>query len=325
MTHERARVAAAGREEGKSRLGRADLHIHTLASDGVASVEEVLAYVERETDLDVIAVSDHERADAALAGRALARARGLRIDVIVGEEITTRGGHLLALFLQERIRPLQSLRTTIAAVHEQGGLAIAAHPLAPYPICASARAIRRLQADPDPRFHLDGLEAFNPTSAGRTHHAKVVALADELGTAATGGSDAHLLEAIGTAYTTFPGRTAEDLRHAIEERRTGWHGEFWTFGFQVQMYGRQLRKYSRDIRDDLRGALLGTGTGRDLGYPGGRLRPPRYVGPDGAGDRREAIGGGGAVERRDEIAGRRRGTAHGATEAETLTEREAAP
>jgi len=265
-------------DEPAERLGRADPHVHTLASDGVGSVEEILDHVERQTDLDVIGISDHERIDAGLAARSLARERGSRVEVIVAEEITTRGGHLLALFLEERIRPLQSLRATIAEVHEQGGLAIAAHPLAPYPICASGRAIRRLQADSDARFHLDALEAFNPTSAGRSHHAKVVALADELGMAAVGGSDGHLLEAIATGYTTFPGRTAEDLRCAILEHRTGWHGEFWTIGFEVQMYRRQLRKYGRDIRDDLRGALLRTRTGRDLGYPGGRLRPPRFTG-----------------------------------------------
>jgi predicted metal-dependent phosphoesterase TrpH len=152
-------------DDGPDRLGRADLHIHTLASDGVAGIDEILDHVEQHTDLDVIGIADHERVDAALAARALARARNSRVEVIVGEEVTTRGGHLLALFLQERVRPLQSFRATIAAVHEQGGLAIAAHPLAPYPICASGRSIRRLQADPDPRFHLDALEAFNPTSA----------------------------------------------------------------------------------------------------------------------------------------------------------------
>ncbi|HET9522021.1 MAG TPA: hypothetical protein VFO73_13315, partial [Candidatus Limnocylindrales bacterium] len=94
-----------------ARLGRADLHIHTLASDGTASIEEILAYVENETDLDVIAIADHERVDAALAARAIARARGLRAEVVVGEEVSTVGGHLLALFIEERIRPLRSLRT----------------------------------------------------------------------------------------------------------------------------------------------------------------------------------------------------------------------
>ena len=266
-------------DRGRAERGRADLHVHSLASDGVASVEQILEYVERNLDLDVIGIADHERVDAALAARRLALSRGSRVEVIVAEEVTTRGGHVLALFIEERIRPLQSLRATVAQVHEQGGLAVAAHPLAPYPICVSGRSIRRLQVDPDPRFRFDALEAFNPSSAGRSHHARVVALADELRVATVGGSDAHLLEAIASGVTTFPGRSAEDLRRAILDRTTGWHGEFWTFGFQVAMYGRQLRKYSRDIRDDLRGALLRDGTGRDLGYPGGQLRPPRYTGP----------------------------------------------
>jgi len=259
------------------RPGRADLHIHTLASDGTASVSEILDHVERTGHLDVIAISDHERIDAALAAQALLARRAAHLEVIVGEEITTRGGHLLALFLEERVRPLQALRETIAQVHEQGGLAIAAHPLAPYPICISGRAIRRLQADPDPRYHLDGIETFNPSSAGKTHHAKAVALADDLSLTGLGGSDAHMLDAIGSGYTTFAGRTAQDLRAAIEEGRTGWHGEFWSFGYQVAMYGRQLRKYGRDIRDDLLGTVGRRGTGRDLGYPGGRLRPPRLL------------------------------------------------
>ena len=66
------------------RLGRADVHIHTLASDGTAGVVEILDHVEGSTDLDVIAITDHERIDAALVGRAMARDRGLRFEVIVG-------------------------------------------------------------------------------------------------------------------------------------------------------------------------------------------------------------------------------------------------
>src|SRR6185369_7822902 len=95
-------AAVAGR-------GRADLHIHTLASDGTAGVAAILDHVERRTDLDIIAISDHERIDAAVAARAMAVDRGLRAEVIVGEEVTTLGGHLLALFVEERIRPLRTL------------------------------------------------------------------------------------------------------------------------------------------------------------------------------------------------------------------------
>jgi predicted metal-dependent phosphoesterase TrpH len=258
------------------RLGRADLHVHTLASDGTSGVEEILAHAVDVARLDVIAVTDHERIDAALAARALAKARKLPIDVVVGEEVTTRGGHLLALFIESPIRPLRSLRSTIAAIHRQGGLAIPAHPLVPYPLCAQAFALRRLLADPDPAVHPDGLETFNPTALGRPWHGRVVRFAEEHGLAAVGSSDAHTASAVGTGHTSFPGRTAEDLRLAILARRTHAHGEFHDSRGQLGTFALQLRKYSRDARDEVRGRLLRDGTGRDHGYPGGRLRPPRY-------------------------------------------------
>jgi predicted metal-dependent phosphoesterase TrpH len=51
------------------RPGRADLHIHTVASDGTATVATILDHVAAAGDLDVIAITDHERIDAALAAR----------------------------------------------------------------------------------------------------------------------------------------------------------------------------------------------------------------------------------------------------------------
>jgi predicted metal-dependent phosphoesterase TrpH len=262
--------------DAAQRLGRADLHIHTLASDGTAGIEEILDHVERLTDLDVIAISDHERIDAALAARSMARDRGLRAEVVVGEEVTTLGGHLLALYLEEPIRPYRSLRTTILAVHDAGGLAVPAHPLVPYPLCAQGWILRRLLADPDPRAHPDALETFNPTSLGKPWHKRVVRFADTHGLAHIGNSDAHALEAIGTGWTTFPGRDAADLRRAIEARATEHGGDFHATAGQLGTFGQQLRKRGRDARDEVAGRVKRDGTGRDHGYPGGRLRPPRY-------------------------------------------------
>lgn len=256
-------------------LGRADLHIHTLASDGTSGIVEILDRVEHETDLDVIAITDHERLDAALAARTIARQRGLRVEVVVGEEVSTLGGHLLALFIEERIRPLRTLRATIADVHEQGGLAIPAHPLVPYPLCAQGWVLRRLIADRDPRVRPDAIEAFNPTMLGRPWHGRVVRFAAAHGLPTVGNSDAHAAEAVGTGWTTFPGRSADDLRAAIADGRTRHHGSFHGTGGQFHTFGRQLRKYGRDARDTIGGRLRRDGTGRDLGYPGGRHRPPR--------------------------------------------------
>jgi predicted metal-dependent phosphoesterase TrpH len=248
------------------RLGRADLHIHTLASDGTAGVVDILDHVERNTELDVIAITDHERIDAALAGRSIARDSGMRVEVVVGEEVTTLGGHLLALWLEAPIKPFRSLRSTIAAVHDQGGVAIPAHPLVPYPLCAQGFVLRRLLAD-EPRFRPDAIEAFNPTTLGRPWHARVVRFAEEHGLARVGNSDAHSLEAVGTGWTTFAGHDGEALRAAIAAGTTHQHGSFHPTGEQLGTFGRQLRKYGRDMRDNVGGVLRGDGTRRDLGYP----------------------------------------------------------
>jgi predicted metal-dependent phosphoesterase TrpH len=258
------------------RPGRADLHIHTLASDGTAGIEAILDHVERWTDLDVIAISDHERIDAALAARAMARDRGLRAEVVIGEEVTTLGGHLLALYIDRPIRPFRSLRTSILAVHEAGGLAIPAHPLVPLPLCAQGWMLRRLLDDPDPAARPDGLETFNPTSLGKPWHRRVVRFADDHGLAHLGNSDAHALEAIGSGWTTFPGHDATELRHAIETRATEHGGTFHETAGQLGTFGQQLRKRGRDARDEVAGRVKRDGTGRDHGYPGGRRRPPRF-------------------------------------------------
>ena len=248
------------------RRGRADLHIHTVASDGTAGVEEILEHVEHATDLDVIAITDHERIDAAVAAQALARNRGLRVEVVVGEEVTTLGGHLLALWIETPIKPFRSLRSTIAAVHDQGGVAIPAHPLVPYPLCAQGFVLRRLLAD-EPRYRPDAIEAFNPTTLGRPWHGRVVRFAEEHGLARVGNSDAHSLEAIGTGYTTFDGHDGAALRSALDAGTTHHHGTFHATGDQLGTFGRQLRKYGRDMRANVGGRLRGDGTRRDLGYP----------------------------------------------------------
>ncbi len=126
------------------------------------------------------------------------------------------------------------------------------------------------------------LETFNPTILGRPAHARVTEFADEHGLARVGNSDAHALAAIGSGWTTFPGHDAADLRRSIEARTTEHGGTFHPTVGQLGTFGLQLRKRGRDARDELGGRLRRDGTGRDHGYPGGRLRPPRFeqAGPE---------------------------------------------
>jgi predicted metal-dependent phosphoesterase TrpH len=234
--------------------GRADLHIHSIASDGVSSVGQILDAAEL-AGLAVIAITDHDRIEAALAAQALARTRGSPVDVVIGEEVSSRGGHVLGLYLEQRIRPWQSLRSTVAQIHEQGGLAIIAHPLVPYPLCASARSIRALLADPDTAFHPDGMEAFNPTTARMRWSQRAPAFAAQTGLTALANSDSHRAADIGAAFTTFAGSTAGDLRAAILAGETEWEGTAYTWRAQVSTFGQQMAKRGRLVRDYVKGAL----------------------------------------------------------------------
>ncbi len=263
-------------DELEPRRGRADLHIHTWASDGTSSVLQILDHVAAAGTLDVIAITDHERIDAALAGRQIALDRGLAFEVVVGEEVTTRGGHLVGLFLESPVPPMKSLAWSIEAIHDQGGLAIPAHPLVPHPMCAQGSALRKLFASDNPAVRPDTVETFNPTAFGRFRHGAVLRFAEELGLAQFGASDAHAAEAIGTVWTSFPGQTAADVRAAVLAATTRHHGSFHGSVGQLGTFSHQLRKYARDGRDELAGRIRRDGTGRDHGYPGGRQRPPRF-------------------------------------------------
>jgi predicted metal-dependent phosphoesterase TrpH len=198
--------------------GRADLHMHTNASDGWPTPQELVEHAARRASLNVIAVTDHDTIEGALRAREYAAKRA-RLQVIVGEEVSSRDGHIVALFLERRVRPGMSAAATVHAIHDQGGLAIAVHPF-----WRTERVVRNgrvhgvgwLAAELD----FDGIEVENATPGFYVFNQLAHRLNMGLGAAALGSSDAHILDAVGRAYTEFPGKTPEALRTAIESGTT---------------------------------------------------------------------------------------------------------
>src|SRR5579885_2624931 len=126
---ERRRQMTAQQALDFGKLGSADLHMHSTYSDGTASIEQILEHVQHNTDLDVIALTDHDVIEGSLRARDLWAKGKYRFDFIVGEEVTTKEGHLLGLFIEKRIPTGLCMERSIDLIHEQGGLAIVAHPL----------------------------------------------------------------------------------------------------------------------------------------------------------------------------------------------------
>jgi predicted metal-dependent phosphoesterase TrpH len=204
-------------------MGFADLHIHSSFSwDGIVPVASILAYVAKSTDMQVVAISDHNRIEGALEAVALAPNYGL--EVVPGCEISTAEGHLLALFVTQVIPAGLSLTETILRVGALGGLCVAPHPMAgKISQSLSEEAIIRALQNPQVRDIFVGMESYNAGNVGwlyRDGNLRAGRLAQRLRLAQLGASDAHMLPSIGSGKTSFPGKTAQDLRQALIQRQT---------------------------------------------------------------------------------------------------------
>ncbi len=211
---------------GEDAFGRADLHLHTRASDGLMSARDLVDHVARKTDLDIIAVTDHDETSASLEAREWAIRQGYKIQVVPGVEVTTRDGHLLALWIDERPPALRSLQATAEWVLARGGLCIAPHPFTRWTHSLNLSSLRVAVE----LGLIAGMETFNASLAGRASRPHAVRFATQHGLAGLGASDAHMLSMVGLACTRFAGRTPADLRRAIEHRTVQAEGRFATPG-----------------------------------------------------------------------------------------------
>jgi len=221
-------------------LHTADLHVHTTISDGHSSPEEVIAFTLAHTSVTMIAITDHDQIHG--AKRAAVAAAGTRLQVIIGEEISSRDGHILAYFIHERIAPGMSTRDTIRAIHEQGGLAVCAHPYDwMVRSCGRAGLLRRASG-PDAEWQFDAIETLNASLRPRAANTQAAAAASLLGLPMVGGSDSHCVTTIGYGYTNFVGTTPDDLHAAIAQHRTTAAGRHWSWGDMAEAGAKLLTR-----------------------------------------------------------------------------------
>jgi predicted metal-dependent phosphoesterase TrpH len=202
-------------------VGLADPHCHTTASDGMVRPAELVAAA-LAAGLDLIAITDHDT--MASADEVYQRGAEAGLAVVKGQEVTTRWPaqtHVLGWFLERPVPSGRSLEDTVAAIQEQGGLAVVPHPFMPtyFASCQPGMLARLIESR-----RLDGLELVHtaPTTRGRQRSLEAFyeAHVERLG-AALGGSDSHFgRHDLGVVVCEFPGRTAEDFRTAVRQRRT---------------------------------------------------------------------------------------------------------
>ncbi len=236
----------------------------------MTDASQILDYVEEKTDLDVIAITDHDDIRGAWKAREIWANRRYRFDVVMGIEITSIQGHLIALFVEEPITSLIELDVAIDATHQQGGLCVIPHPMSWLTRSLDRRSILRVMDDRSNGIYFDAIETATGSAVGELWVKKARNLnRTHLSLAEVGGSDSHFPVMIGCAYTQFRGKTTSDLKRsmvngtttAISGRRPGM-GEIG-FGTLVQQTWRGLSTtprtmgLSRTARSFVRGIFGG--------------------------------------------------------------------
>ncbi len=203
-----------GQDSPEPGLMKMDLHCHSEASaDCITPIAQMPARC-LERAIRVQAITDHNEIWGALQLRDLVAAEQLPLTIIVGEEVSTREGEIIGLFLQEKIDAGLTPEETVERILDQGGLVLLPHGFDP---------LKRFRLSDVARERVAGsihiVETFNARISRPTWNRVAVSWAEEHGKLMSAGSDSHTLADIGEAWVEAPRQpvtTPEELLRALQ-------------------------------------------------------------------------------------------------------------
>ena len=191
-----------------------DTHIHSKYSkDSITPLEDIIKY-SKQIGLNAIAITDHDVIEGTWAIRKLEH-EGLIL--IPGEEVSSSEGHIIALGITDYIKPLQTPAETVDQIHDNAGIAIAAHPYCYY---------RSGVGDIVRSLNVDAMETKNSRFIlGVSNYlAKKVSVKNKI--PEVGASDAHFIKGIGRCYSEIPDcDSVDEILKNIKKGKSKAYGE----------------------------------------------------------------------------------------------------
>ena len=192
-------------------MKRIEFHVHTKASkDSLLGAHLLLARC-RVRGIDAIAITDHNEVSFALKYKEYFKKHG--VEIIPGEEIFTKEGEIIGLYLKERIKPGLSPEDTIAEIRRQGGLVYVPHP---YDV-KRAKTVLRPEALARIASQVDLIEKHNVRNIETGYSIKQNAIAEKYGLRKVVGSDAHTFYEVGRNYCLVESVSRPDLLRELSE------------------------------------------------------------------------------------------------------------
>jgi predicted metal-dependent phosphoesterase TrpH len=198
---------------------RVDFHSHTIASKDSLTRPEILVRTCRRKGLDRIVVTDHNSIEGALAARALDPEL-----VIVGEEIMTSRGEILASYVREAVPRGLTPQETIHRLRDQGAFISVSHPFDSY-----RSGAWKLEDLLEIASLVDAIEIFNARCMIAADNQKAIQFARAHTLPGTAGSDGHAAYELGAARLILPQFSGPDeLRGVIRQGQVEGHRSgFW--------------------------------------------------------------------------------------------------
>ncbi len=199
---------------------RVEFHCHTYYSDDSLTSPQALLETCQRKQIDRLVVTDHNIIGGALEAQQLDPQR-----FIVGEEVRTTTGELLAFFVQEAVPRGLAPPQAIERLREQGAFISVSHPMDRMRGWQPSALLEILP-------YIDALETFNSRCMWPGWNKKALRFARQHNLPGTSGSDAHTLEEVGRATMLIEDFSdAEGLRRVIRQavphnRLSGWGVHF---------------------------------------------------------------------------------------------------
>jgi predicted metal-dependent phosphoesterase TrpH len=208
---------------------KADLHVHSMYSADSIITPKELVFFAKKRGLTAVAVTDHNQVEGA---RKIASETDFLI--IPGTEVSSLDGHIIGLNVQEAIPKGLTADETVDRIHQAGGIAIACHPFALYKGSVGKHVNKKFDA-----VETKNASSFPYNSAST----KADRLADRFGLPKVAGTDAHIGQAIGCAYTVIDAEPdVEAILKAIVAGRCEPFGGAIPFPVRIRNQLRFLKK-----------------------------------------------------------------------------------
>lgn len=213
-----------------------DCHCHTIYSkhafwgyDALNTPAEMIKAAMKR-GVDGLVITDHNTVKGGLVAKKAAR-RFKGFVILVGSEIKTKEGEIIAIGIKEDVKPEMTIEETVEKIHDLGGIASAAHPFGSFVFrrCAGKKSLMA-----------DAIEAYNATLT-KSQNRTALELATRFKKPITAGSDSHCAREVGRAGIIISGDPIEDILSRKAK----------VFGSHISLFEvahRTSRKFSRSFR-----------------------------------------------------------------------------